>query len=357
MNRVHRVTQLGIFCFLSISILSCSSGDKKTTDTGAAKKPQVSKAEGFIVIASPLTQEIEVPGSLEPSEETTIQPEISGRVISINFREGTPVSKGAVLIKLYDADLQAQLKKLQVQLSIAKKTEERQQQLLNINGISQQDYDLSLLAVRNLEADIEIIQTSISKTVIKAPFSGVLGLRNISLGAYINPTTIITTLRETAQLALTFTIPERYGNKLKMGALVQFSVDGDGQMYPATIVASENNIAEDTRSLKMKAVVQKGSHQLIAGAFAKVKIALGKNETALMVPTQAIIPQARGKKVMVNRAGLAVLQAVTTGVRDSSLVEITSGLKIGDTIMISGLMSTKPGTKLNLTIASPKNKQ
>ncbi len=186
---------------------------------------------------------------------------------------------------------------MQVQLSIAQQTEKRQSELLKISGISQQDYDLSLLSVRNLQADINILQTSISKTAIRAPFSGTLGLRNISNGAYITPQTIITTLRQTNQLKVEFTVPERYGTKMQTGKLVYFTIEGNSENYLAKVIATENDIAVDTRSLRVKAVVDKTNTQLIAGSFAKVKIILDRNETALMIPTQAVIPQARNKKV------------------------------------------------------------
>jgi membrane fusion protein, multidrug efflux system len=325
---------ISLIAAATIFLFACKA-DKKEEQKPAPKP--AAKADAYIVSAAALSNSIEVPGSLAPFEETSLQPEISGKVTGIYFKEGTMVQQGAVMIKLYDADLQAQLKKLQVQLSIAKKTEERQTELLKINGISQQDYDLSLLAVKNLEA-----------TSIKAPFSGKAGLRNISMGAYISPQTIITSIRQLSQLKLIFTVPERYSSKMKPGELVQFKIDGDNTVFSATVLAIENDIAEETRSMKVKATVNVQNDKLFAGAFAKVQLQLSKNETALMIPTQAIIPQARGKKVMVVRNGLASLEAVTTGVRDTALVEITSGLKSGDTILITGLLTTKPGSKVQL---------
>ena len=144
-------------------LLAACKADKKEEKKDAPKPPPA-KVDAYIVSVAAVNNDIEVPGSLAPFEETNIQPEISGRVTGIFFKEGTLVSKGTVLVKLYDADLQAQLKKIQVQLAISQKTEERQNELLKINGISQQDYDLSLLSVKNLQADIDILQTSIAKT-------------------------------------------------------------------------------------------------------------------------------------------------------------------------------------------------
>jgi membrane fusion protein, multidrug efflux system len=338
-------------CLLAAT--SCS--DKKQANSPTAKPATPpAKVDVFVAATAPLQDEIEVPGSLAPFEETTLQPEISGRVTGIFFKEGSAISKGSLLVKLYDADLLAQLKKLRVQLEIAEKTEQRQAELLRINGISQQDYDLSLLSVNNLQADIDILKTSIAKTELRAPFSGRIGLRNISMGAYINPQTIVATLSQVNQLKLDFTVPERYSSQLGAGSLVKFKIDGSQALYNATVMASENNITANTRSLRVKAVSTSTDAKLTAGAFAKVVVPLGKSQQALMIPTQAIIPQAKDKKVIVSRNGVATMEVVTTGVRNAAMIEITSGLKTGDTVLVTGLLTTKPGAvvKINKVIGN-----
>ncbi|MFM7839520.1 MAG: efflux RND transporter periplasmic adaptor subunit, partial [Chitinophagaceae bacterium] len=170
-----------IVCVVTLgSLIACSQKKNDQANqaaAGAGKSAPPLAVEAMILQPQPLSSIIEVPGSLLAYEETEIRAEISGRVVKINFKEGSTVKQGDVLIKLFDEDLQAQLKKLQVQLQIAKKTAERQKELVKINGISQQEYDLSALQVSNLEADIELIRVSINKTVIKAPYSGRLGLK------------------------------------------------------------------------------------------------------------------------------------------------------------------------------------
>ncbi len=287
-----------------------------------------------------------MPGSLIAAEETELHPEISGRVTGIYFNEGSFVSQGQSLVKLYDGDLQAQLSKLRIQLKVAKETQARYEALLKISGVSQQEYEVYKLSVNNIQADISIIQTSISRTTLRAPFSGKLGLRNISMGAYITPATTISTLRKVSQLKLEFTVPEKYGTGMKAGNLVQFTLDNNAETYAARIIATENNIAEDTRSLRVRAMVSKADNNLIAGSFVKVKIELGQNDAALMIPSQAVIPKARNKEVIVYRSGTANIEKVTTGIRDSTMVEITSGLKSGDTVLITGLLTTKQGSKV-----------
>lgn len=325
----------------------CSSADKQNANSKPATPP-VPKAEGYVVAPQLLSQEIEVPGSLAAYKETELHPEAAGRVTHVYFKEGAYVSQGATLLKLYDGDLQAQLNKLQVQLKTAQQTVERYAALLKINGVSQQEYDLNVLAVNNIIADMNIIRTSIAKTTLRAPFSGKIGITTITTGAYVSPQTIIATLRNTSPLKLDFTVPETYGTKMKTGALVNFTVEGSDKTYAATISATENIIAADNRNLRVMALVKNQDPQLLAGAFAKVKISLGENNQALMIPTQAIIPKARNKEVMLVLNGVATRQVVTTGVRDSANVEITTGLKVGDTVLISGILTIKPGSKVLL---------
>jgi len=253
------------------------------------------------------------------------------------------------MIKLFDGDLQAQLKKLKVQLQIAEKTEERSRELLKLNGISQQDYDLSFLQVSNIKADMELIETNIAKTEIRAPYSGKIGFRNVSMGAYITPTTIVTTIRQINQLKLQFSIPEKYSSKIEMGQLIPFTVAGSSQKFLAKVYATESIVSETTRGLNIRCFVQQSSNALVAGGFAKVDMDFAKNNNAILVPSQAILPQARGKKVVLYKNGIAVFADVVTGVRDSANVEIISGLTPGDTIITTGLLGIRPEAKIKLS--------
>jgi len=330
--------------FLLVACKSSGKEEKKPGSASANRPP--AKVDAFIVTPKILSRDIEIPGSLMAAEETELHAEVPGRVTGIYFNEGSYVSQGSPLVKLYDGDLQAQLSKLRVQLKVAEQTLSRYEALLKINGVSQQEYEIYKLSVSNIQADMSIVQANISRTLLRAPFSGKLGLRNISMGAYITPAITISTLRKISQLKLEFTVPEKYGTGMKTGGQVQFSMENNEKPYKARIIATENNIAEETRSLRVRALVDKPDAQLIAGGFVRVKIELGQDDAALMIPSQAVIPKARNKEVIVYRAGLANFEIVTTGIRDSSLVEITSGLKAGDTVLITGLLTTKAGSKV-----------
>lgn len=305
--------------------------------------------EVFIAEPQVISERLEVPGTLFPNEETVVKSEVNGRIVAINFQEGTTVQKGTLLVKLFDKDLQAQYSKLKVQLDIAKKTSERQKELLAINGISQQDYDLLALNVDNLNADIESIKIAIGKTEIRAPFTGKIGLRSVSVGAYISPADIITNLRQVDALKLEFSIPEKYAAQMEKGHKVQFVVDGGKGPHNATVMATEGGVELTTRTLRVRAMVTERSNELVPGAFARINLQLGQNNGALMIPTQAIIPGARNKQVILYKKDSAVFQIVKTGVRDSTYVEILEGLKKGDTVVTTGIMVVRPNAKVKIS--------
>jgi membrane fusion protein (multidrug efflux system) len=332
-----------------VALSSCKEKQKtaQTTGMGGANGPL--PVEAMVINPTSISQTVEVTGSILPFESTEIRAEITGRIIALNIQEGAFVSKGTLLVKLFDGDLQAQLKKLQVQLQIAEKTEERQRELLKISGISQQDYDLSLLNVNNLKADMELIRVNISKTEIRAPYSGRMGLRNISMGAYISPTNLLTTISQVEEVKVEFSVPEKYSAQMSNGMIIHFTLEGNAVPYNARVVATESRIEENTRNLRVRAVVTARDKNLIPGNFAKVQVVLGKDDKALMIPTESIIPQARNKQVIVYRGGKADFMTVTTGVRDSTLIQVLTGLNPGDTVITTGLLFLKPQADVKLT--------
>ncbi len=335
---------------LSFSFLiSCSSKRKNEAQAqqNAGPRPPT-RADAFVVQTQTLTDKIEISGSIVANEATAIHPEVAGRITNIYFREGSYVGKGALLAKLNDADLQAQRRKLSVQLQIARQNENRSAQLLKIEGISRQDYEMRLLEVNNIQADLAIISTQIAKTSVRAPFSGKLGLKLVSPGAYVSPQTPITTISQTSNMKIDFTVPEKYSNKIKNGQVVNFKVEGSNRNYTAKVSATESSLAESTRSLKMRATVVGEQAGLTPGNFAKVSISFDPDKNAIVIPAQAIIPQARGKKIYKYENGIARFVDVTTGVRDSAYVQITEGLKAGDTILVTGLLSLKPDAKVTI---------
>lgn len=338
-----------VFVFPAVIALAIACDSKKNAPVQGRPRIQGTlMVDGFRVEPSSLSENVEVPGTLYPFEETQIRAEAGGRIVQLNIQEGATVAKGTLLVKIFDRDLQAQLQKLKVQLQINEKTEERNRELLKINAISQQDYDLSSLNVENLRADIESVQIAISKTEIRAPYRGKLGLRNVSLGSYISPSDIVATIRQVDQLKLEFSIPEKYAREIGKGYAVKFRVDGGKQEHQAIVMATENSVDQNTRTLKVRSIVNETHPELVPGLFAKVNLQLGKNTNALKVPSQAIIPNVRNKQVIVLKKDSVQFTVVETGIRDSAFVQIINGLQPGDTVITTGLMAIRPNSKVKI---------
>ncbi len=317
-----------------------------------SKEKTYQKVDAFIVTPSLLINEIVVTGSLVSFDEVSLQNEVAGRVVSMNLPEGKFVKKGTLLVKLFDDDLQATLKKLQSQLALQEQIAKRQSELLKVNGISQNDYDQTVLQLNTIKADIEVERTLIRKTEVLAPFDGVIGLRNISPGAIVTPATLLATIRSSDKLKLDFFVPEKYSPDIKSGMKVKFTLYNEDKKYDATVFATEKNIDDATRNLKVRALVNSKSDDLISGAFANVILHLSENNKALLIPTQAIIPNEEQKNVIVARNGKAHFAQVQTGIRKASKIEVTSGIQNGDTIITTGILFLTEGTPLHYSTVS-----
>jgi membrane fusion protein (multidrug efflux system) len=300
-----------------------------------------------VVVKQSVPKIVEVNGSVISTDYVELHPETNGRVTFLQIPEGKVVSAGTVLVKLNDADLQAQIEKIKVQLELAQTNEQRNKQLLNIKGINQSDYDVSLQQVKSLKADIAYTQSLIDKTIIKAPFTGQLGLRQISLGAFINTASTIVTLQKTDDLKIDFTVPELYKNLIKVGGNIAVeSIGAESEKFDATIVAIEPQIIATSRNLKVRASI-KG--KILPGSFTKVYLSdQNNNASSIMVPSNVIIQDSKTKQIVVVKNGKANFVNVETGYRTQTAVEITKGLQVGDSIVVAGMLFVKEGSKLKI---------
>lgn len=349
MNNKNKLWIVGVFTLLALFFIWVGFLKPKTDDTqkgGKNKQKKEKKVDAYVLGPSLLIEEINVSGSLLPYEEVELKNEVAGRVIRINLPEGRFVRQGTLLVKIFDSDLQAQLHKLQSQLATQEQIYKRQSELARIDGITKNEYEQSGLQLNTLRADIEVTKAQIRKTEVLAPFDGVIGLRNISVGAVITPSTLLATIRSSNRLKLDFFVPEKYSSAIQNGMKVRFSMSNDKEVYDATVLATEKGIDNDTRNLKVRAVVTSSSPELIAGAYANVYLRLNENPHALMIPSQSIIPKEEKKMVIVARNGKAKFTEIKTGIRKESSIEVKEGLEAGDTIVTSGILFVKEGAKI-----------
>lgn len=329
---------------------ACNNGPKQKGRQGAAAKPSpVMGVEVYVVAPVTLQAEYQSSGTLLPNEEVGIYPEMSGRITEIHFKEGTKVRKGDLLVQLYDKDLKAQIEKLEVQRRLQVLTKDRQEQLLAISGISKQEYDNTVAQLASIDADLAYSHAQLSKYRIRAPFDGMVGLRQVSIGAFVNNTTLITNLQQVEPLKLDFPLPERYKNALKKGTSVRFTVSGQLDTFKAQIMAVQPSADVSTRTVTVRAMVPNAHQALTAGSYANVLMGMSSDVQGIAIPTQCIIPTSRDKKVAVIRDGKADMVTVTTGMRRASDVEILSGLQIGDTVLATGMMQVRQDMPVRAT--------
>lgn len=315
-------------------------------NAAAPKKGGAIKVITQVVQTQSINHVVQTTGNILATEEVILYPETQGRVVKILFTEGSTVSKGALLVKLNDADIQAQLKKALATQQLKLETEKRNKALLQKGAISQEAYDIAFNDLSSINADIDLLKEQIRKTEIRAPFSGKIGLRSISEGSVINSSTRIAALQNISEVKLEFSVPEKYASAVKEGTQISFHVDGQSKAFNAKVYAIEPKVDDATRNVIMRAICANPQQSLLPGAFATVDVQVGNNGNAIMIPTQAIIPILKGQKVFVMVGDSAVEHKVKTGVRKDKLIEITEGLSNGDEVITDGVMYLKAGAKV-----------
>ncbi|NWG27606.1 MAG: efflux RND transporter periplasmic adaptor subunit [Ignavibacteriaceae bacterium] len=302
----------------------------------------------IIVLPEPLAANIKTIGTILSNEEVELRSEVSGKIIYLNIAEGQWVKKGTLLVKINDADLKAQLKKLEVKINLARENEFRQKKLLEIEGTSQENYSNALSELNSVLADIELLKAQIDKTEIKAPFDGVVGLKYVSEGSYISPAVKIASFQNNNPVKIDFSIPQKYAHLIKAGESINFILTSTGKKYKAKIYALEPKIDPATRTMQLRAICQNPGNELIAGGYVEIETNFGNERSSLMIPTEALVPDISGEKVFIYRNGFAQRNDVVSGIRTEDRVEILDGLSPGDTVIISGILQLKPNLKVKI---------
>ena len=327
---------------VSLVLLMAACKGKKDKEA-ATTKPAGAPALVDVMIAATeqISTTIEANGSVVAFEYLELRPEVAGRLTYLQVPEGNVVAQGTVIARVNDADLQAQMSKTRVLLDLAQKTEARLAKLIAVGGINQADYDAIVSQVNGYKADLAYTQSLIDKTVVKAPFSGLVGLRMVSPGAYVTPITLIATLQQVDKIKVDFTLPEQYSKLIRKGADVDVQTDlGKAERHKATIIATEPQISSVSRNLKVRSVLQ--GVKANPGSFVKVYLTRRQDHPSIMVPTNCIIPDDKNKQVVVVKGGKANFVNVKTGIRNEDMVEIISGINPGDSVVVTGVLFARP---------------
>jgi membrane fusion protein (multidrug efflux system) len=333
----------GALLIFTLILSSCAGESKKT---GEEKKPDL-QVEGFVVSSGSFDNVLATTANLMASEQVELKAPISGEVLEINFKEGQKVKQGQSIIRMDDRSWKAQLIGLKAQLANAENEYNRKKSLLDVEGSSQQEVDQAYTAVEILKSQIQQLNINIDLANVTAPFSGVIGMRNFSKGAYLQAGESITFITEVNQLKVDFTVAQKYQSCLEIGKNILVVIESD--TLEAKIYAINPQISADSRTINVRAVLPQSKSALIMpGSYAEVLISTNFMGDAILIPTQAVIPELNKQTVYVYKNGKAEKRTVEIGNRTADKVHVLSGLSVGDTIVTTGLMQIKDGASITL---------
>ena len=357
-NYMNKKTKWGIIAIIGIGLAGMAlhtflPHPNKELASTPAKAPGSNRGRTLNVIAevikpTTISDGIAISGLLLPDEEVNLSFETSGKITAINFQEGTQVKKGELLAKVNDAQLQAQLRKLEVQLKLAEDRVYRQNALLEKEAVSKEAYEQVQTDLAMLKAEIDMVKANIAYTELRAPFDGIIGLRQVSEGAFVNTSTIVATLTKISPLKIEFAIPERYAGIVKGGNNLHFTVEGHLKPFTAKVYATESHVDPTTHTFAMRALYPNTDGKLMPGRFANVNLKTQEYNDVITIPSQAIVPEMGIDKVFLYKNGKAEPVSITKGIRNEARVQVLQGLQVGDTIIISGTLQLRTGLKVTL---------
>ena len=322
-------------------LLASKIKGKGITQAPIRQGQQRLNALGYLILPAQMSELVNSTGTLKPDEEVDLSFETSGKIIGINFTEGTRVKKGDLLAKINDRPLKAQLEKLVAQLKMSEAKEFRQKSLLDKDAISQESYDQIQTDVQSLNADINLVKARISETELRAPFDGMIGLRYVSEGTFTNTSTKIARLIKISPIKIEFSIPEKYASEIQIGYPITFRIDGTNEVFNAAVYAIDPKIDIDMRTISLRALYPNKNEELKPGRYAEITLQLSKIDSTVAIPTEALIPEMEGEKVFIYKSGKAQAVKVNIGLRTESHIQITDGLKFGDTLITSGILQLR----------------
>ena len=321
-------------------------------DTTAAALPSSAVlVDAAVVHPTAVADQLQATGTIQANQEVQLVSEVARKVTAVYAHEGTTVARGALLFTLDDADLLARRHKLKLQEKLALLDDGRMRGLLRTESVTQQEYDQVSTNLQVLQADIEAVEVDLAKTRIRAPFAGKVGLNKVDVGAYVTPSTVLTSLEDVSQVEVSFTVPERYAAVVQPGQTIQFTTENDTAPQAGRIIATEPRTDVSTRSLLVKALSANTKRQLVPGMSAKINLLLHAATQALVVPTQALIPTAKGYSLYAIKGGKADYRDVTTGARSSGTVQVLTGLQTGDTVATTNLLRLAAGVPVHVATA------
>lgn len=346
---------VGVIFLLALPKLNLFSDKKESAVAAQSQAAGKLPVEVLIIKSGALDNKLVVTGSVLANESLELKSEESGKITGLFFKEGKRVTRGELLLQINDEEIRAQLEKEKYNQKLNQDIENRQRKLLEKDAISQEEYDNALNRLNTNTADLKLLEAQLAKTQVTAPFDGVIGLRYISDGAYITPNTIIATLYNISPAKIEFSVPGRYSTQVRPGQKILFTIESDDQNFEGQVYAIEPRIDPTTRTLQMRAIAENTKGLLLPGQFVKVGLILSSVNDAILVPTEAVIPELNNHKVFVMDGGKAKEVKVETGMRTDKELEILSGLKPGDSLITTGILQLREGMPIHVAKVNSAN--
>lgn len=346
-NPGRRGTSLGLLAGLLLAAGCGGDGDAATGGGG----PQPMPVRAGEAVTDTVVEEIRATGEIEAIQSIELQPEVSGRLVRILAREGTEVRRGTPLFKVDDAELQAEVDRLEAERDLAEQALARTRELIERNASSAADLEEAEATARSTRAQLDLQRTRLERTVVRAPFAGIVGERLVSLGDYVTPATILTTLQTVDPQRASFKVPERYSQELAEGQTVSFSVAAiSDRKFTGTVDFVDPRVQLPGRTITVKAVVDNPDRLLRPGMFVEARLATHVRPNAIVVPEEAILPLGGTNYVWaITPENTAKRVEVELGVRRPGYVEVRSGLSAGDRVVTGGHALLYPDAPVTVT--------
>src|SRR6267378_3325313 len=338
---------------LAVLLLLAAPAACKKANSGAGGGP--GGAGGFAMpvevaaaIRDTVVDAIAATGQIEAVQSVDLRPEVDGRIVDILVREGQEVGAGTGLFKVDDAELKAQVARAEADRDVAQRNLERTKQLMAQNASSQADLERADAGYRSAQASYDLLKTRLDRTVVRAPFAGVVGRRLVSIGTFVNSQTPLISLQSVNPQHASFQVPERYAERLRRGQLVSFQVAAlPGKNFSGEVIFVDPVVELPARTILIKARVPNPERQLQAGMFIEARLATDIRPNAVVVPEDAILPLQGSTYVWVVKDGKADRREVTLGVRTAGWAEIRGGgIEAGDQVVVGGAERLFPGAPL-----------
>ena len=328
-----------------LAIVSCKQSNGENSESNGTSM-EVNKIPVDVIEAKELelNQAENLVGTILPIQEVAIVSEISQKVTKIAFNDGDYVVKGQLLYKLNDTDLRAKQKELNAELKLVELNEQRYANLIRTEAIRQQDYDQIETQLQSIRAQVEYLNFQISKTEIRAPFSGTIGISKVDLGAFVFPGLELVNLQDQGKVKINFSVPEKYILQVKKGKKISFTTQLSNQSHEAIIIASNSRLNNESRSLTVEAITDNNQNEFKGGMSAKVIFStLNEGAKGITIPSQALIPGEQGYSVYLLKDDRAKVTSVSIKNRSEDEVTILTGINDGDKVIISNILRLADG--------------